>query len=152
MVHRMAAPEDLAPVEAGRRDLRALPKAHLHLHLTGGMRPATLLELAAERGIRLPAELHDPEGTRLDVTARRGWSRFQRLYDAARDVLRGPDDLRRLVLEIARTRRRPAAAGSRCRSTRRPTPRATAGCRAPSRCCWTPCAPPSRSPASAWGW
>ena len=31
----------------GRRDLAALPKAHLHLHFTGSMRPATLLDLAA---------------------------------------------------------------------------------------------------------
>lgn len=83
------------------RDLAQLPKAHLHLHLTGGMRPATLVELAAQQGIRLPAELLDPHGARLDVTARRGWPRFQRLYDAARDVLRGPDDIRRLVHEIA---------------------------------------------------
>ena len=92
------------------RDLAALPKAHLHLHLTGGMRPATLVELAAEQGRRLPSELLDPAGTRLDVTARRGWSRFQRLYDAARDVLRGPDDVRRVVREIAEDE---AAAGSR---------------------------------------
>ncbi|HEY6424161.1 MAG TPA: hypothetical protein VIY28_13115 [Pseudonocardiaceae bacterium] len=28
------------------RDIRALPKAHLHLHLTGSMRPATLHEFA----------------------------------------------------------------------------------------------------------
>jgi len=28
------------------RDLRTLPKAHLHLHFTGSMRHATLLELA----------------------------------------------------------------------------------------------------------
>ena len=32
------------------RDLAALPKAHLHLHLTGGMRPQTLVELAEEQG------------------------------------------------------------------------------------------------------
>ena len=107
MVHRMPASEEASP--PARRDLRLLPKAHLHLHLTGGMRPATLIELAEQQGHRLPAELLDPHGTRLDVTARRGWSRFQRLYDAAREVLRGPDDLRRLVLEIAEDER---AAGS----------------------------------------
>lgn len=91
------------------RDLAALPKAHLHLHLAGAMRPATLLELAAEQGRRLPPELTDPAGARLDVTARRGWSRFQRLYDAARDVVAGPDEVRRLVREIAEDER---AAGS----------------------------------------
>ena len=91
------------------RDLSKLPKAHLHLHLAGGMRPATVAELAAEQGRRLPPELLDPAGARLDVTARRGWSRFQRLYDAAREVVQGPDEVRRLVLEIAEDER---AAGS----------------------------------------
>jgi adenosine deaminase len=73
------------------------------------MRPATLVELAAEQGRRLPAELLDPAGARLDVTARRGWSRFQRLYDAAREVVAGPEQVRRLVREIAEDER---AAGS----------------------------------------
>ena len=39
------------------RDLAALPKAHLHLHFTGSMRPATLLDLAGRHGIRLPEAL-----------------------------------------------------------------------------------------------
>jgi len=103
----MAAP---APGPAApRRDLASLPKAHLHLHLAGAMRPSTLRELAREQGRRLPAELLDPDGARLDVTARRGWSRFQRLYDAARDVVAGPEQVRRLVREIAEDER---AAGS----------------------------------------
>ena len=88
-------------------DLALLPKAHLHLHLTGGMRPATLLELAQEQGRRLPEGLLRPGG--LEGVARRGWPKFQRLYDAARDLLRGPDDVTRVVREIAADE---AAAGS----------------------------------------
>ena len=82
------------------RDLTTLPKAHLHLHLTGGMRPGTLIELAAAQGRALPAGLLDPLGARVDVTVRRGWPRFQRLYDAAREVLVGPVEVRRVVREI----------------------------------------------------
>ena len=33
------------------RDLATLPKAHLHLHFTGSMRHATLLELAERDGL-----------------------------------------------------------------------------------------------------
>ena len=91
------------------RDLTLLPKAHLHLHLTGGMRPATLLDLAQEQGRTLPPELLDPFGARVDVTVRRGWPRFQRLYDAARELVRGEAEVRRLVTEIAEDER---AAGS----------------------------------------
>ena len=91
------------------RDLATLPKAHLHLHLTGGMRPATLHDLAAEQGRTLPVGLLDPQGTRVDVTGRRGWTRFQRLYDAAREVLVGPAEVRRVVAEIVEDE---AAAGS----------------------------------------
>ena len=90
------------------RELSTLPKAHLHLHLTGGMRPATLLALAAEQGVRLPAELLDPLGARMDVTIRRGWPRFQRLYETARGMLTGPDQVRRVLREIVEDQ---AAAG-----------------------------------------
>ena len=81
------------------RELEMLPKAHLHLHLTGGMRPSTLVELAADQGRRLPEGLLHPGG--LEGVARRGWMRFQRLYDAARDLLRGPEDVQRVLREIA---------------------------------------------------
>ncbi len=81
-------------------DLRTLPKAHLHLHLTGGMRPATLVALAAEQDRTLPAGLLDPTSVDLDATGLRGWLRFQRLYDAARSLLVGEREVRRLVTEI----------------------------------------------------
>ncbi|MFF4317144.1 adenosine deaminase [Streptomyces sp. NPDC001568] len=83
------------------RDLTLLPKAHLHLHFTGSMRPSTLLELADKYGVRLPEALTSGEPPQLRATDERGWFRFQRLYDTARSCLREPDDIRRLVREAA---------------------------------------------------
>jgi adenosine deaminase len=83
------------------RDLAALPKAHLHLHFTGSMRPATLIELAAKHGVRLPDALTSGNPPQLQATDARGWFRFQRLYDIARSCVRDADDVRRLVLEAA---------------------------------------------------
>ncbi len=36
--------------------IRALPKTDLHVHLDGSLREATLIELARERGVKLPSE------------------------------------------------------------------------------------------------
>ncbi|GAA0662270.1 adenosine deaminase [Kitasatospora atroaurantiaca] len=88
------------------RDVRDLPKAHLHLHFTGSMRPATLLELAAKHRVRLPEALSSGEPQHLRATDERGWFRFQRLYDTARSVLRDEEDIRRLVRETAEDERR----------------------------------------------
>ncbi|RKN46739.1 adenosine deaminase [Streptomyces hoynatensis] len=84
------------------RDIRLLPKAHLHLHFTGSMRPTTLLELADKYGVHLPEALGNTgRPPRLRATDERGWFRFQRLYDAARNCLREPEDIQRLVREAA---------------------------------------------------
>jgi adenosine deaminase len=71
------------------RDLRALPKAHLHLHFEGAMRPATLLDLAEHHGVPVTLE---GDGS---------FETFIKLYRSACEVLRTPDDLARLVREIA---------------------------------------------------
>ncbi|GAA0982853.1 Aminodeoxyfutalosine deaminase [Nocardioides aquaticus] len=83
------------------RDVRTLPKAHLHLHFTGSMRHDTLLELAARDGIALPDSLVSGWPPQLSAADEKGWFRFQRLYDVARSVLRTEDDVRRLVREAA---------------------------------------------------
>jgi adenosine deaminase len=80
------------------RDLAALPKAHLHLHLEGGMRMATLRDLAAHYEIPLP-----PVGSYTSFTE------FADLYVAACDVLQTYDDLRRLMREAVQDA---AAAGA----------------------------------------
>ena len=82
-------------------DLVALPKAHLHLHLTGAMRHSTLVELARTHRVSLPPALTQDWPPQLSAADERGWFRFQRLYDTARSVLRTTDDLYRLVREIA---------------------------------------------------
>jgi len=87
------------------RDVSLLPKAHLHLHFTGSMRPATLAELAGQQGIRLPAALQADADGELDPLRlpadERGWFRFQRLYDAARACVRSEAAMRRIVAEAA---------------------------------------------------
>jgi adenosine deaminase len=70
------------------RDLRTLPKAHLHLHLEGGMRPSTLADFTERYALPPPPE---PDGT---------FATFIRTYRQAADGLRSADDLRRLVGEV----------------------------------------------------
>ena len=92
------------------RPLDQLPKAHLHLHLTGAMRHSTLIDLARTHRVHLPAALVEEWPPELSGADERGWFRFQRLYDTARSVLRKPTDMRRLLTEIAEDER---AEGSR---------------------------------------
>ncbi|HKD89312.1 MAG TPA: adenosine deaminase [Streptosporangiaceae bacterium] len=87
------------------RPIAALPKAHLHLHFTGSMRHATLVELADEHGVHLPEALAEEWPPQLSAADERGWFRFQRLYDIARSVVRTEADLRRLILEAAQDER-----------------------------------------------
>lgn len=65
------------------------------------MAPATVRELAASHGMRLPDSLTDDVGNTYDVEDERGWFRFQRTYDAARNCVRGEADMRRIVREAA---------------------------------------------------
>ncbi len=73
------------------------------------MRVTTLIDLAREQGVRLPANLTDTQAMQVPANER-GWFRFQRAYDAARKVVRSEAAMRRIVREAAAD---DAAEGSR---------------------------------------
>jgi len=81
----------MEPVSA--RDLQMLPKAHLHIHLEGAMRPATLTELCSRYGIERPA---DTKYQKFD-----NFGGFLKMYWAACEAVRSKEDLARLILEVA---------------------------------------------------
>lgn len=89
------------------RELRTLPKAHLHLHLTGSARLSTIQELAQKYGVDLPSSLTNND---IDWDGSRDWSLFQGRYDAARQTIRSAEDVRRIIREAAED---DAAEGSR---------------------------------------
>lgn len=83
------------------RSIVKLPKAHLHLHFTGSMTVETLKKMAASHHITLNKELLNSQPLRVPAD-RRGWFRFQRLYDMARRCVQTEADMRTIVDEAAR--------------------------------------------------
>ena len=73
-----------------RRDLAALPKAHLHLHFEAAMRPLTLRDLAAEAGEPVPswADFAD-------------FRDFEAAYGEVLHLVRSQTHLTRIMAELA---------------------------------------------------
>lgn len=86
---------------AGRKNLVTLPKAHLHLHFTGSMTVERLKQMASAENMHLDEELINQEPLRVPAD-RRGWYRFQRLYDMARRCVTTEQDIRTIVDDAAR--------------------------------------------------
>lgn len=88
------------PIRPTRDQLRRLPKAELHCHLDGSLRPETLLELAAEIGVRLPAGDAETLGRHMVAADSRNLEEYLHRFDITLAVMQRADALERIAYEL----------------------------------------------------
>jgi len=82
-------------------ELQAFPKVSLHDHLDGGLRPQTIIELAADTGHVLPADNADDLGRWFAKSANSGsLVRYLTTFDQTIAVLQTAPSLRRVAAEF----------------------------------------------------
>lgn len=85
------------PASALRAFALRMPKAELHVHLEGSIRPATLLRLARRRGVALPA---DDEAGLARWFRFRDFDHFVEVFLTCSSCLREPEDFHLLALDF----------------------------------------------------
>lgn len=81
--------------------LHALPKADLHLHLDGSLRLSTLIELARERGIQLPADDEAGMNAKVFKESYADLGEYLAGFAWTGAVLQDPEALERVAYELA---------------------------------------------------
>ncbi len=79
---------------------RRMPKAELHVHLEGSIRPATLLQLAQRNGVPLPART---ESELSEFYRFRDFTHFVQVYEAITSCLRTPEDYALIAYDFGRS-------------------------------------------------
>lgn len=86
---------------ATRERLLRLPKAELHVHLDGSLRPATLLELARERDVELPASDAEGVARSMLVSGARNLEEYLEPFRLTLAVMQDSEALERIAFELA---------------------------------------------------
>jgi adenosine deaminase len=84
-----------------RELLHRLPKAELHVHLDGSLRPETMLELAAEYGKPMPAGDAEELRDYMHVQDARNLVEYLQRFEVTLSVMQTADALERIAYELA---------------------------------------------------
>lgn len=89
------------PAAPSRELLRALPKAELHCHLDGSLRPATMLDLAREVGVSMPRTSASELRDYMLVRDARNLEEYLARFEVTLAVMQREDAVERIAYELA---------------------------------------------------
>src|SRR6266576_7364267 len=99
-IFRVVVSARQGPPRLSRDALRRWPKAELHVHLDGCLRPATMLQLARKSGVRLPADTPEALTAALSVKGAHSLEEYLTKYQYTLAVMQTPEALERIAYEF----------------------------------------------------